>query len=79
MLHQVLKLRLTTTQQDQTFVGSRIPEVTGGLGTRLKFKGLSVDANFTYAGGHKIYEQWAGYYMHSGLLSVMYYQGDLIL
>ena len=59
----------------QTFVGSRIPEVTGALGTRLKFKGLSVDANFTYAGGHKIYEQWAGYYMHSGLLSVMYYQG----
>ena len=27
----------------QTFVGSRIPEVTGGFGTRIKFKGLSVD------------------------------------
>ena len=59
----------------QTFLGSRLPKVTGALGTRLKWKGLTVDANFTYAGGHKIYEQWAGYYMHSGMLSTVYYQG----
>jgi hypothetical protein len=59
----------------QTFLGSRLPKVTGALGTRLKWKGLTVDANFTYAGGHKIYEQWAGYYMHSGMLSSVYYQG----
>jgi TonB-linked SusC/RagA family outer membrane protein len=63
----------------QTFVGSRIPEVTGALGTRLKFKGLTVDANFTYAGGHKIYTQWAGYFLHSGRLSTHFYQGAAAL
>ena len=59
----------------QTFLGPRIPKTVGALGARFKFKGLSVDANFTYVGGHKIYEQWAGYYLHSGLLSTMYYNG----
>ena len=59
----------------QTFLGPRIPKTVGALGTRLRYKGLSVDANFTYVGGHQIYEQWAGYYLHSGLLSTYLYNG----
>ena len=59
----------------QSWQGERIPTYSGGLGTRLNYKGFSVDANFYFTGGHKIYERWAWYSMQSGLLSTRYYQG----
>ena len=60
---------------EQTFSGNRIPTTTGALGFRLKYKGLSLDSNFTYAGGHKVYEVYARYYMQSGLYSGLLFQG----
>ena len=60
----------------QAFSGTRIPTTVGALGFRLKFKGLSIDSNFTYVGGHKIYEQWARYFMQPGQLSTLFYQGS---
>ena len=59
----------------QAFSGTRIPTTVGALGFRFKFKGLSIDSNFTYVGGHKIYEQWARYFMQPGQLSTLFYQG----
>lgn len=59
----------------QAFSGTRIPKTVGALGFRAKFKGLSVDANFTYVGGHKIYEQWARYFLMSGRYTTYNYQG----
>ena len=60
----------------QSWAGERIPTYSGGIGTRFSFKGLSVDANFYFTGGHKIYERWGWYSMQTGLLSTRYYQGD---
>lgn len=63
----------------QSWQGERIPTYSGGLGTRLNYKGFSIDANLYFTGGHKIYERWAWYYMSSGLLSTRYYQGAAAL
>ena len=57
----------------QSWQGERIPTYSGGLGTRLKYKNFSIDANFYFTGGHKVYERWAWYYLHSGRYSVQYY------
>lgn len=64
------------TAANQSWVGERIPTYSGGIGTRLNFKGLAIDANFYFTGGHKIYERWGWYSMQTGLLSTRYYQGD---
>jgi TonB-linked SusC/RagA family outer membrane protein len=60
----------------QAFSGTRIPTTVGALGFRFKYKGFSVDSNFTYVGGHKIYEQWARYFMSPGQLPTLFYQGS---
>ena len=73
------EITYSLTSALQSFQGERIPTYSGGIGTRLNYKGLSVDANFYFTGGHKIYERWAWYYMQSGLLSTYYYQGAAAL
>lgn len=35
-------------KEDRVYVGSPIPKVTGGIGTNFKYKGLTVDLNFTF-------------------------------
>jgi hypothetical protein len=60
---------------NQTFLGNKLPTYQGGVGTRLNYKNLTVDANFVFQGGHKIYEYWATYYMHTGLQSMRNYAG----
>jgi len=57
----------------QSWQGERIPTYSGGLGTRLNYKNFTIDANFYFTGGHKVYERWAWYYLHSGRYSVQYY------
>ena len=52
-----------------------MPTYSGGLGTRLSYKGFSVDANLYYSGGNKIFERWAWYYMQSGRYSTWLFQG----
>jgi len=60
----------------QSFQGSRLPTFQGGLGTRINYKNLTLDANLMFTGGHKVYERWAWYTMASGLRSTYFYQGD---
>tara|TARA_B100001939_G_scaffold133433_1_gene115945 strand:+ start:4 stop:3060 length:3057 start_codon:yes stop_codon:yes gene_type:complete len=60
---------------NQTFLGNKLPTYQGGIGTRLNYKNLTVDANFVFQGGHKIYEYWATYYMHTGLQALRNYAG----
>jgi TonB-linked SusC/RagA family outer membrane protein len=60
----------------QSWQGERIPTYSGGLGTRLKYKNFSIDANFYFTGGHKVYEQWAWYNMQAGRYSGMLFAMD---
>ena len=40
---------------------SALPTYSGGLSTSVNYKGFFVDASIYFAGGHKVYEDWAGY------------------
>jgi TonB-linked SusC/RagA family outer membrane protein len=55
--------------------GSALPTLTGGLSTHVDFKGIFFDASFFYAGGHKVFEDWSFYTHHSGLYTLLYYNG----
>ncbi|UZR94554.1 SusC/RagA family TonB-linked outer membrane protein [Chondrinema litorale] len=61
---------------EQVYVGgSAIPKFTGGLNTHLDFKGVYLDVNLYFAGGHKVYEDWSFYTRHSGYYTTLYYNG----
>lgn len=55
--------------------GSALPTRTGGFGTHLDFKGIFLDANFFFAGGHKVFEDWSFYTHHTGVYTLLYYNG----
>lgn len=40
---------------------SALPTYSGGISTNFTFKGFFVDASIYFAGGHKVYEDWASY------------------
>ncbi|MGL4584673.1 MAG: SusC/RagA family TonB-linked outer membrane protein [Flavobacterium sp.] len=40
---------------------SALPKVTGGLSTRVDYKGFYLDALFTFAAGYSVYDYWASY------------------
>ena len=63
----------------QQLAGERIPTYSGGLGTRVTFRGFYADANFYFAGGNKVYEYYANYTQASGLYSTLYYNANEIL
>ena len=54
---------------------SPLPTYSGGLGTRVKFKGFFADANLYFAGGHKIYEQYAQFYLRTNSFTLGSYNG----
>jgi TonB-dependent starch-binding outer membrane protein SusC len=54
---------------------SAIPKITAGLLTHAGWKGFYVDANLYYAGGHKIYEDLSFLTHHTGIYSIVYYNG----
>lgn len=54
---------------------SALPTYSGGFGTRIKFKGLFADANLYFAGGHKIYEQYAQFYLRTNSFTLGTYNG----
>ena len=60
----------------QMVQGNRMPDYSGGLGTRFSFKGFYLDANLYFQGGNKIFERWNWYTHSSNLLSTRYYQGS---
>jgi outer membrane receptor protein involved in Fe transport len=50
----------------QEIQGSSLSKVTGGFGTNLSYKNISLDAFFTYGFGGKIMDQWMGYTVNDG-------------
>ena len=54
---------------------SGMPTLTGGLLTHLDYKGIFLDMNLYYAGGHKIYEDLSFYTHHSGIYSLTIFNG----
>ncbi|MCG6191126.1 SusC/RagA family TonB-linked outer membrane protein [Maribellus maritimus] len=55
--------------------GSAIPTLTAGLNLHIDFKGVFLDLNGYFAGGHKVYEEWHRYTHGTDVYSVAYYQG----
>ena len=55
--------------------GSAIPTLTAGMNLHFDFKGIFLDVNGYYAGGHKVYEEWHRYTNGTDVFSVAYYQG----
>ncbi|MFC6859890.1 SusC/RagA family TonB-linked outer membrane protein [Zunongwangia atlantica] len=54
---------------------SALPTYSGGLGTRVSFKGFFAEADLYFAGGHKIYEQYAQFYLRTNSFSLGSYNG----
>ncbi|WP_423818131.1 SusC/RagA family TonB-linked outer membrane protein [Salinimicrobium sp. TIG7-5_MAKvit] len=54
---------------------SALPTYSGGLGTRISYKGIFAEANLYFAGGHKIYEQYAQFYMTPSSFALGSYNG----
>lgn len=55
--------------------GSHIPTLTGALNTSLSYKNWSLSAIAYYAGGHKIYEQYAQFYLRTNNFTLVSYNG----
>jgi len=53
---------------------SALPTYSGGVNTHLEYKGIYLDASIYFAGGHKVYEDWA-FYTHHSYYPLFYYQG----
>ena len=54
---------------------SALPTYSGGFGTRVSYKGFFAEADVYFAGGHKIYEQYAQFYMSTNSLTLGTYNG----
>ncbi len=55
--------------------GSALPTYTGGVSTHFDFMNFFVDATLYFAGGNKVYQDWSFYTNHSGVYSLLYYNG----
>lgn len=55
--------------------GSALPKITAGANLHFDFKGFFIDANAYYAGGQKVYEDWARYTNGTDFYTTLYYQG----
>lgn len=56
--------------------GSSLPKYTGGVSTQFKYKNVFLNASFYFAGGHKVYEQYAQFYMRTNDFTLATYNGD---
>jgi len=54
---------------------SALPTYSGGFGMRFTYKGLFAEANAYFAGGHKIYEQYAQFYLRTNSFTLNTYNG----
>jgi len=54
---------------------SAIPTYSGGGAIHVDYKGIYLDANVYFAGGHKVYEDWAAYTHHAGTRTIASYNG----
>ena len=55
--------------------GSALPTFSGGFSTHVGFYDAYIDLNFFYSGGNKVFEDWSFYTHHSGLYTLLYYNG----
>ena len=55
--------------------GKSLPTYTGGVSTHLDFKGVFFDASVYFAGGNKVFEDWASYTQSSGTRTTVNYNG----
>jgi TonB-linked SusC/RagA family outer membrane protein len=69
----------TTTdyyEAEEAFQGkSALPTYSGGFGLNFEAYGAFLTANFYFAGGNQIYEDWSFYTWHSGRYTTDLYQG----
>jgi TonB-linked SusC/RagA family outer membrane protein len=54
---------------------SAIPTYSGGGNLHVDYKGVYLEANFYFAGGNKIYEDWSFYTHNTGAYSIDYLTG----
>ena len=54
---------------------SALPTYSGGFGMRFTYKGFFAEANAYFAGGHKIYEQYAQFYLRTNSFTLGTYNG----
>ncbi len=59
-------------QAQQAVQGSFLSNVYGGANTSLSYKGFTLDAQFTYGFGGKIYDDWAIYTYSDGQYNLNY-------
>ncbi|MFO7721115.1 MAG: TonB-dependent receptor, partial [Gillisia sp.] len=52
-----------------------LPTYSGGLGTRVQFKGFFAEADLYFQGGHKIYEQFAQFYLRTNNFTLGTFNG----
>lgn len=55
--------------------GTSIPKYTGGVSTGITVKNVFLNANLYFAGGHKVYEQYAQFYMRTNSFTLGSYNG----
>jgi len=54
---------------------SAIPTYSGGVALHVDFKGIFLDANIYFAGGHMVYEDWSRYTHDNGRYTTDYFNG----
>ena len=54
---------------------SALPTYSGGISTRISYKGFFADADIYFAGGHKVYEQFSQFYLRTGSFTLGSYNG----
>ncbi|PIE49990.1 MAG: SusC/RagA family TonB-linked outer membrane protein [Flavobacteriales bacterium] len=59
----------------RSYHGSAIPKYTGGFGTNLNYKNWGLRSLFSFQGGHKIYEQYAQFYLRTTNFTTAAYNG----
>ncbi len=55
--------------------GSALPTYTGGFSSHIDFEGFYLDASLYFAGGNKVYQDWSFYTNHSGVYTLLYFNG----
>lgn len=55
--------------------GTALPKYSGGISTNIKVKDFFVNASLYFAGGHKVYEQYAQWYMRTNNFTLASYNG----
>jgi len=63
-------------QVEKQYMGkSAIPTYSGGVALHVDFKGIFLDANVYFAGGHMVYEDWSRYTHDNGRYTTDYFNG----